>query len=345
MGVFAYHDTIIYTGVVYMDKKYCDAVFEGGGIRGIGHIGAIQEFEKTGYTFRNVAGTSVGAMIAALIAAGYSPREMYAELGNMDFKNFKKFTMFTAGSLGIYSAEKFEEWFDELLSRKNVSTFADVGPRLKIVAADLTTKKTLVLPDGLSKFGIDPKTFKISTAVRMSMSIPIFYEPFILRDKEGNVHYIVDGGLLSNFPIWLFDDGSKKQTVPVFGFRFKKHNTTPEKIPHVISYIKELVAASIEGSAHSVSNLLHGDAERTVYIDTMVNDVSIGVTDFSITKQQQAALYNNGVAAAKSFLPFNFKDWQKNFRSDDSPKTIDLLKRFLVKSGHEQINRSKLEDE
>ena len=51
--------------------KRADAVFEGGGVKGIGLVGAVSEIEKAGYTFENLAGTSAGAIVASLLAVGY----------------------------------------------------------------------------------------------------------------------------------------------------------------------------------------------------------------------------------------------------------------------------------
>lgn len=53
-----------------------DAVFEGGGVKGIGLVGAIAVAEEYGYRFVNVAGSSAGAIVAALLAAGYSAAEI-----------------------------------------------------------------------------------------------------------------------------------------------------------------------------------------------------------------------------------------------------------------------------
>ena len=61
-------------------KKRCDAVFEGGGVRGIGLVGAVYQMERSGYTFGNVAGSSAGAIIASLLAAGYTGEEIYEEM-------------------------------------------------------------------------------------------------------------------------------------------------------------------------------------------------------------------------------------------------------------------------
>lgn len=97
--------------------------------------------------------------------------------------------------------------------------------RLQVIAADITDRRLLVLPGDLKSFGYDPDQFSISRAVRMSMSIPFFFEPVKLRDTNGRDHYIVDGGVLSNYPIWLLDDGKKNPPWPTFGFKL----TEPDK--------------------------------------------------------------------------------------------------------------------
>ncbi len=69
--------------------KKCNAVFEGGGVRGIGHVGAVCRMEQAGWQFADLAGSSAGAIVAALLAAGYSGRELRKELETLDYMRFK----------------------------------------------------------------------------------------------------------------------------------------------------------------------------------------------------------------------------------------------------------------
>ena len=65
---------------------YADAVFEGGGVRGIGHAGALLEAEESfGYEWQNVAGTSAGAIVAALVRVGYRAAEIRDIIWSLDF--------------------------------------------------------------------------------------------------------------------------------------------------------------------------------------------------------------------------------------------------------------------
>ena len=65
-----------------------DAVFEGGGVKGIGLVGAVAVAEERGYQWVNIAGTSAGAIVAALLAAGYSATEMKQIMEELDYNSF-----------------------------------------------------------------------------------------------------------------------------------------------------------------------------------------------------------------------------------------------------------------
>ena len=323
--------------------KLCDAVFEGGGMRGIGHLGAISKFEQEGYSFRNVAGASAGAIIASLLAAGYTAQEIYDEMTSVNFgKFFKHPAMFenlsvhkksgTAKTPGLFSAGPFEKWLEEFLAKKNVRTFSDVGSRLKITASDITDEKGIVLPDSLVDFGIDPKTFKVAAAVRMSMGIPLYFAPYPLADTKGKTHYIIDGGIVANYPIWTFDDGIKKLDVPIFGFRFihhpmQKDNTKKLKF---FDYIQQLVFTAIEAQTTNYNNLIHGDDKRTIHIDTKVNGVNTGITDFHMKPNQVKSLFDNGYMAAEQFLStWNFNKWNRQFREQPpEPKKLSTIQKM-----------------
>ena len=171
--------------------KKCNAVFEGGGVRGIGHVGAVCRMEQGGWQFADLAGSSAGAIVAALLAAGYTGNELKKELETIDYMRFKGMdlpdhlgligkSISLLFSLGIYNTDYLESWLNGLLSRKGIHSFSDVerlGRKLNITASDLTEKRLLIFPEDLEVFTDEPKEFPISLAVRMSVSIPVFFEP------------------------------------------------------------------------------------------------------------------------------------------------------------------------
>ena len=193
-----------------------DLVFEGGGVKGIALVGAFSVLEEEGYAPQNMAGASAGAIVAALIAAGYGSGELKNIIAELDYNRFKdealedRFPLGAALSilkdLGIYEGEDFVEWMSGLLEARDVRTFGDLVRRedvelryrykLQVIASDVTERRLLVLPRDAPKLGIhDPDDFEVALAVRMSMSIPIFFEPVRVANREtGGEHLIVDGG-------------------------------------------------------------------------------------------------------------------------------------------------------
>ena len=330
----------------------CDAVFQGGGVKGIGLVGAVAAVEKAGYEFVNVAGSSAGAIISALLAVGYNSEELRVELKKLDYTKLKqKNFLDKLGTLGktlsiiinygVYNADYFENWLESLLRRKNKTRFKDIKTdfneekyryKFNAIASDLTERKMLVLPGDLKQFGFDPDDFAIAKAVRMSMSIPVFFEPFKLKDIDGKEHIIVDGGLLSNYPIWLLDDNSKNPTWPTFGFKFSTdikddHNQTGgyeqvDVIKNIFNYIMSLLNTMLDAHDKYHVSTSSGDFERTILISNKLgNGVNmkreqIGTTDFDITQEECDELFSNGFSSAEKFLArWNFGDWVEKYRN------------------------------
>ena len=228
------------------EQNYFDLVCEGGGVKGIGLSGAYSVLEEQGYVARSCAGTSAGAITAALIAAGYDSAKLREVIFGLDYLEFEDATwedripllgrgLSIAIENGMYKGDEFEDWIRGLLADKGVHTFADLRAEpgdddddgdegfkscLQVIASDLTARQMLVLPrDAREGLGIEPEELEVAKAVRMSMSIPVFFEPVRWSNpRTKREHLIVDGGVLSNFPLWMFDrKDDKPPRWPTFG--------------------------------------------------------------------------------------------------------------------------------
>lgn len=322
-------------------KKRCNVVLEGGGVKGIGHVGAMYALEKQGYTIDRIAGSSAGAIVGALLAAGYHGDEMHAIMQDVDYTKFRQGTCLdhfgTIGkalevlfSFGIYKAQYLEQWLNNLLEVKHVTCFGDVkNPdgtyRLQVTTSDITSQELLVLPRDLAKFHIDMDSFPIARAVRMSMSIPFFYEPYKLKDEKGKVHYMVDGGMLSNYPIWILDDGTSIPDHPTFGLKFTaqhKEECHQECVTctNIIDYAKMIVSTLLDANDNMHISASKGDYARSILISSIITQEegkkNISTTDFDITREESNALFENGVSAAEHFLQtWDFTQWIKLYRT------------------------------
>jgi len=316
--------------------SHADLVFEGGGVKGIGLAGALATLEERAYKPQNIAGTSAGAITAALLAAGYNAAELREIIITLDYRQFQdrawedKVPLVARSlsmllDLGLYEGDRFLEWMRERLEAKGVRTFADLvhddfaddpryRSRLQVIASDVTTRELLVLPRDARKLGIEPDELEVALAVRMSMSIPVFFEPVRMENPDtGQTHVIVDGGMLSNFPVWLFDceDGDvpewptfglllvePKPELPI-GARLPKAKMTGHGPGAVIDYVKALAQTMME--AHDRLYVAQANYARTIPIPTL----GVGTTEFDLSRERAIALYDSGRWAAEKFL----KDW------------------------------------
>lgn len=325
--------------------KKIDAVFEGGGVKGIGLAGAVSVIEKAGYEFENLAGTSAGAIVAGLLAVGFNSEEIKEELKKLNYNDFKdekfssEYELLEKGlkiisKKGIYKGDFFKGWFENLLKKKGKYKFGDIRTKhkedkykykLQVIASDLTDQCLLVLPGDLQKFGINPDDFSIAKAIRMSMSIPIFFEPVEIKDKNNITHYIVDGGLLSNYPVWLLDDGSCNPEWPTFGFKLMEPQKRTLKEPSLnpindtYDYLLAIYGTLRDGHDNYYISESSGDFARTIGISTEieVNNLKkeIGTTYFDITEEESNLLFKNGEETAEKFLKnWDFKSWIEEYR-------------------------------
>ena len=317
-----------------------DAVLEGGGVRGIGHVGALVEAEKRGYRWVNIAGTSAGAFVASLMAAGYTANELYNIMSEVDFRLFadtpgldkfmatQVFNFLMHG--GVHPGQYMENFIREKLSAKGVHKFGDLIIRgqesdptykykLTVIASDISTGRMVRLPQDVHTYcGLDPDQGDVARAVHMSASIPFFFIPVNQPYIDGRICRIVDGGLLSNFPIAIFDVKDREPSRPTFGFRLVDQPPTSANDDPVeftaTDNAYEIVQALIHTmlTAHDRLYMDEHTYVRTIPIPTN----GISGTQFNLSKEQAMMLYQNGQQAAiKFFSTWDFEAYKAAYRS------------------------------
>lgn len=334
-----------------LDERYrADAVFEGGGVKGIAFAGAIAAAERDAGVkeWVNLAGTSAGSIVSALLAVGYDAADLQTILAAAQYPRFADCGPGGMWVGGLYSAVVrrrgmapggyFREWMSEQLAAsplakelgKSELTFADVKRRdlpprselpdlsdekyeralcrLHVIASDVTSGRMAILPDDLPEYEdengkpFDKDSFPIVDAVRMSMSYPFLFEPVTLH-KGGKPYYMVDGGLLSNFPIWLFDSPTKPKRA-TWGFRLHPGANVDEGLPYrsiprplwAVPLLKAMFSAATE--AWDRQQMEQVVSARTVSIPT--HDIS--TTNFGLPRSDADNLYTWGETAAHAFF-------------------------------------------
>ena len=345
------------------DEQRVDLVFEGGGVKGIALVGALSVLEERGFIPQRLAGTSSGAIVAALRVAGYTAGELREIVQNLDYRNFldtswENRVPFVGAplsvllDLGIYEGEAVYEFVRDLLAARGIKTFGDLAEieptdeprygrsyRLQVIASDLTERRLLVLPRDAGVLGIeDPGELDVALAVRMSTSIPIFFEPVRFKNpRTGQEHIIVDGGILSNFPVWLFDTEGEPRW-PTFGLktvddprvslaeRLGGPLTAGSPPGVLVDYLESLALTVLE--ARDRIYLDTEDFARTIAVPSL----GVRITNFDLSPEKARALYESGRAAAERFLEtWSFEGYIAAFRRGETTSrrqdTVEKMRR------------------
>ncbi len=205
-------------------NKPKNLVFEGAGIRGIAYAGVINKLESAGFMegIEKVGGTSAGAITALFIALDYKSTEIQEIISKTEFKEFNDGQyMFVGGisrfkeTYGWYRHLEFELWLEKIIEDKTNNaniTFEELSQNgfrdLYITATCLNKQKLIVFSKETY-----PK-MKVKDAVISSMSIPLYFEAVFIdsignrfdkQNDKNSLDIVVDGGILGNYPIFLFD--------------------------------------------------------------------------------------------------------------------------------------------
>jgi NTE family protein len=316
-----------------MDRE-ADLVLEGGGVKGLGTAGAVIRLSEHGYTFPRAAGTSVGAIAAALVAAGADAETLRSTMSRLSLGNVpdrfppglrvlsEGIALFTSN--GMYRGDYVRDWLYDELEKLGVITFGDLRRadsgddanlpeeqryKLVVMATDVTHGRLLRLPWDYSRlFSRDPDEELVADAVRMSVSIPLYFAPCTLTDAgTGEASVVVDGGVLSNFAVETFDRTDGKATRwPTFGVRLFPDlpagigDVFPllgQRLPAPLDLVKQVVATAFAGHDQTHLNL-PGVRERMISVDTS----GVGITEFDLDEQKRATLMRKGQEAADTFL-------------------------------------------
>lgn len=321
-----------------MIKKvsYRNLVFKGGGVRGIAYMGALESLEQQGilHNIERVAGSSAGAIAATLTSFRLPVVETVKLFDSLDLARVPQTSM-SRGEIrklprlgnaenirrlvekfGWYSSAYFHEWLGDVIAsqcgRNPRATFNDFHTRgyreLHIVAANLSRKRTeffscKATPD-----------VAVADAVRLSMSIPLFFEAIRFDGKDfGKGDYFVDGGLFDNYPIHLFDHPNYVRLNPFYknginwetlGLFLKSEEMEDPVEPMMPDNLFEFLNLTLRSfyDTHDLSNLDKSlvDQKRSV----IINDCGVSSLQFDLEPGSELykKLFESGRESVMQFL-------------------------------------------
>lgn len=337
------------SGVRPPKTKPLDLVLSGGGVKGIGLVGAVVRLMEADYRAYRVAGSSAGSILGSIVAASskgnqLTPQEFRDFALAIDYRKFldpgpvERLPLIGAAwailqGNGFYQGDYVHDFVADQLRGLGVETFGDLRLdddqlpeerryRLVVTAADVTRGQLVRLPwDYRRVYGLNPDDQPVADAVRASMSIPFLFRPVSMKSATGFESRLVDGGLLSNYPIDSLDrlDG-KRPRWPTLGVTLLPNlpegndmvlpGLAPLRIfggPHLL---EEVITTLLVGRDQAYLNEPWVSA-RTIRVDS----TDVGVLDFEISRPEVDALYMKGYVAADAFLSaWDEKAYYRRFR-------------------------------
>ena len=274
------------------EPKYKNLVLSGGSIRGLSHVGALQRLIKEKLIdlkkLKAVAGTSAGALFAILIVLGFSIEEIWEFILCLDMKKMVKpdFWLFLK-KCGVESGCIIHNLFEEILTKKTGTkhiNFRQLYEKTKIhltvVGSCLTTKETIYYDH------INTPNFKVSMAIRISISMPGFFTPVTIDDKK-----YIDGSVLNNYAMNLFQDRLDE----TIGIRICNEYDTDYKCPeqYLMAVMNLFMYRHFDETSKKYSN-------NTVFVKDTVD--SVFVFNFDLDNETKMKLYKCGITAAEEFI-------------------------------------------
>jgi len=335
-----------------MDYHFRNLVFEGGGVKGIAYAGALRELQNRQImqNIVRVGGTSAGAITAVLTGLNYSADEIEAILKGLDFNKFMddswgviRDTDRLLTEFGWYKGDFFRDWIAGIIKEKSgnsEATFNDVATMklqkgfrdIYFIGTDLSTHFSEVFSNEHT-----PRMC-VADAARISMSIPLFFAA--KRNFRNDVY--VDGGVLDNYPVKLFDREKYIETHSITPGYYRQHNDalaaagkeispyvfnqetlgfrldsakeiavfrdnaepTHDQIKDFFDYAKAFIGTVLD--SQDSMHLHSDDWQRTVYIDSL----DVKATDFNLSDEAKQKLVDSGAAGVEAY-----------FKWYDDPKT------------------------
>ncbi len=326
------------------NKVYKNLVLEGGGVRGLAYPGALMVLEEQGIldSIQNVAGSSAGAIAGIMVALNYSSHEIDSVLHSLKIQEFNDGRFFigkikrVTKEYGLHKGVKLSDWIGNLIKYKTGHEDITFKGLHELHLKDPGFKNfyctgTNISRQELEVFGWENwPDMKLKTAVHISSCIPFYFVPIAI-DKQGNevspdqnlIKYelYVDGGMLCNYPISIFDScknggnplvctdlvynpqtlGLKlERGAQIEVFDRNKTELAPYDIESMNDYSSAVMNLLVETINRRTPDLKN-EKERTIYISYG----KISGKPRKVSKAEKLELYNNGVSAANKFFNLN----------------------------------------
>jgi len=332
--VFTFFLIILFSNNAFsQDSLYENLVFEGAGLKGIAYSGVLRELEhyKILDGITKVGGTSAGAITALMVSLGYNSKEIFDIISETKFQKFNDGEYIFIGGFsrlntkyGWYKGDAFNNWLEAIIVDKTGNSEISFAELKSMGYKDLYVTSTCINKQKLIVFSAETyPNMKVKDAVRISMSIPLYFEAIFI-DSVGRVYnknnanadldVVVDGGIIGNFPIFLFDsltiDSLNNQIrIPNYktigvridsDLQIKNDSLTKELVHMPIKNMSDYLVAFYVLVLENLNRtpLIQEDWKRTI----SVSSVGISPRIKKLNMEQKELLIKSGEISTRKYL-------------------------------------------
>lgn len=260
-------------------------VLAGGGTRLPAHVGVLTALADMGIGYDHIVGVSGGSVVASLAAAGKEMDELKFLLRNVNFAQFRGYSLI--GLLkhgGLSTGKRFENWMESQLGS---ICFGDLDKNLHVVAADVRSGRPVVFNRDNSP------DITVARAVLYSISIPLIF-PF----HHYGEHVLVDGSILAEDS--LFCDWAGDHT-PVVCFRMRDKRLAAAHPARRVLPVADYMFMLIRTFMNTISREY---LSESLWLNTVLIETDgMSPLEFNMTPEQKQSLFDLGYATTQEFLP------------------------------------------
>ena len=278
---------------LYKGKRKNILVISGGGIKGLVGLGALECLvENEIIVFPEIfAGSSVGSIICFLFNIGYSAKDMFDLLFELDFTKLIKYVepenLLSEPCFGLSSPEPMLEVIYSFMKKKNIKKNITFKELFELTQSKLIITGTCVNDVEVKYFSVDTHPeMQVLKAIRISISIPFIFRPYLYDGKLW-----VDGGCMDNFPIQLFTD----KLDDVIGIYIDDLYEPINEFNEIQDYFLRIFKCVIRGL-----NYTKNDVFKKYFIHT-ISKCSHS-TNWEITQEEKKNLFNEGYEQSKKYI-------------------------------------------
>lgn len=301
--------------------EYENLILEGGGVLGYAYVGAIKALDELDAlkTIKRFAGTSIGSVFAALLCIGLSSTEIELLTDNLSFKylygnNSISDAYKVWNNLGVNNMSKLEKQLRHIIKHKvdpdiNLKNLYKITNKELVIVTCCLNRETPVYLHH-AKF----PNVSLITALLCSISIPIVFQPQ-KHTFFGTEDLYVDGGLVDNYPIWIFNDIKKLYDGELY--ETNKDDINPKTLGLKLLSASEKNNHQVFTGRNKIKNIntMLGGIVNTLLVQierahisksyikqtVKINTGDISFVDFDISKKKISFLKHSGYTSVKTY--------------------------------------------